>query len=202
MRLALTGDANDYVGKGLGGGEIVVRPPEYARYRAGESTLMGNTVLYGATGGYLWAAGQAGERFAVRNSGATAVIEGVGDHGCEYMTGGNVVVLGRTGRNFGAGMTGGVAYVWDAQEQFAGRVNTELVAIERVDAESLQELRNLIARHVELTGSRRGRDILHAWERTSQQFWRVAPKVVAAKATTATTVTEAIPTAEVAVPAR
>ncbi len=183
MHLALTGEANDYVGKGLGGGEIVVRAPEHARYRPSESTLIGNTVLYGATGGTLWAAGQAGERFAVRNSGATAVVEGVGDHGCEYMTGGLVVVLGRTGRNFGAGMTGGRAFVWDPQDEFPGRVNGELVCCDRLaDAATLQELRQLIARHVELTSSRRGRDLLHAWERTSAQFWQVVPKVATAPA--------------------
>jgi len=177
MRLELTGEANDYVGKGLGGAEIVVRPPEYARYRAGDSTLLGNTVLYGATGGSLWAAGQAGERFAVRNSGATAVVEGVGDHGCEYMTGGRVLVLGKTGRNFGAGMSGGRAYIWDPENIFPSRVNRDMVDVERVtDPETLAEIRDLLVRHLGLTGSRRGRDLLHAWERTSAQFWQVIPK--------------------------
>jgi glutamate synthase (ferredoxin) len=178
MQLELTGEANDYVGKGLGGGEIIVRAPEHARYRTGDSTLIGNTVLYGATSGTLWAAGQAGERFAVRNSGATAVVEGVGDHGCEYMTGGLVVVLGRTGRNFGAGMTGGRAYVWDPKGEFQGRVNGDLVRCNRVaDPATLAELHALILRHVQLTGSKRGRDLLHLWERTAGQFWQVLPKV-------------------------
>jgi glutamate synthase domain-containing protein 3 len=196
MRLELTGEANDYVGKGLGGGEIVVRTPEHARYRPSESALIGNTVLYGATGGQLFAAGQAGERFAVRNSGATAVVEGVGDHGCEYMTGGLIVVLGRTGRNFGAGMTGGRAFVWDPSEEFPKRINGDLVRYERPeDPETLDELHELIARHVELTGSRRGRDLLHGWERTSGQFWQVVPKAVPL-ATASTSALETVPTAE------
>ena len=202
VRLELTGEANDYVGKGLGGGEIVVRAPEHARYRPGDSTLVGNTVLYGATGGTLWAAGQAGERFAVRNSGATAIVEGVGDHGCEYMTGGLVVVLGRTGRNFGAGMTGGRAYVWDTGDEFPSRVNGDLVRYERVeDPATMEELRGLIGRHVELTGSRRGRDLLHGWERTSRQFWQVVPKGAPAAApavSQSTTEIETAPTAPVA----
>ncbi len=181
MRLELTGEANDYVGKGLGGGELILRAPEHARYRPSESSLMGNTVLYGATGGELWAAGQAGERFAVRNSGATAVIEGLGDHGCEYMTGGLVLVLGRTGRNFGAGMTGGRAYIWDAKDEFPERVNGDLVRCERVEApEILAQLRALIEGHLDRTGSRRARDLLHSWERTMRQFWQVVPKVVPA----------------------
>ena len=192
MRLELTGEANDYVGKGLGGGEIILRAPDHARYRTHDSVLMGNTVLYGATGGSLWAAGQAGERFAVRNSGATAVVEGVGDHGCEYMTGGLVLVLGRTGRNFGAGMTGGRAYIWDPQDVFPGRVNGELVRCDRVeDLDTLVEIRDLIARHVERTGSKRGRDLLHLWSRTARQFWQVTPKVVPV-GKTATNVTEVV----------
>jgi glutamate synthase domain-containing protein 3 len=197
MRFDLTGEANDYVGKGLGGGEIVVRAPDYARYRPAESSLMGNTVLYGATGGTLFAAGQAGERFAVRNSGATAVVEGLGDHGCEYMTGGVVAVLGRTGRNFGAGMTGGRAYVWDPQEQFPARMNPDLVRYERIEDETaLAELHDLITQHVELTGSRRGRDLLHGWERTQHQFWVVLPKTAVKNADITATAAETIPVAE------
>ena len=118
LRLILSGEANDYVGKGMSGGEIVVRPPPEHRFAAHENSIVGNTCLYGATGGLLYANGRAGERFAVRNSGAVAVVEGVGDHGCEYMTGGTVVVLGRTGKNFGAGMTGGFAYVLDLEDRF------------------------------------------------------------------------------------
>ncbi len=197
MRFDLTGEANDYVGKGLGGGEIVVRAPAYARYRPAESSLMGNTVLYGATGGTLFAAGQAGERFAVRNSGATAVVEGLGDHGCEYMTGGVVAVLGRTGRNFGAGMTGGRAYIWDPKDQFPARMNGDLIRCERIeDKSALAELHDLITQHVELTGSRRGRDLLHAWERTQHQFWLVVPKTVDKNAPIVATAEEVIPVVE------
>jgi glutamate synthase domain-containing protein 3 len=128
LSLWLTGAANDYVGKGLGGGEIVMRPPEEARFVPHQNVILGNTALYGATAGKLFAAGVAGERFGVRNSGATAVIEGAGEHCCEYMTGGCVVVLGETGRNFGAGMTGGQAYVYDVNENFERRYNGELIA--------------------------------------------------------------------------
>ena len=128
---ALRGETNDYAGKGLSGGIIAVRPPETALFRAEENMIVGNTVLYGATSGRAFFRGLAGERFAVRNSGAYAVVEGVGDHGCEYMTGGRVVVLGPTGRNFAAGMSGGIAYVYDVDRGFAGRCNTELVDLER-----------------------------------------------------------------------
>ena len=128
LSLRLVGQANDYVGKGLAGGEIVIRPPDEAAYVWHHNVILGNTALYGATGGELYAAGRAGERFAVRNSGARAVVEGVGDHGCEYMTGGAVVVLGKTGRNFGAGMTGGVAYVYDNHDMLTARANQQLVA--------------------------------------------------------------------------
>ena len=133
LSLRLVGQANDYVGKGLAGGEIVIRPPEEARYVWHHNVILGNTALYGATGGELYAAGRAGERFAVRNSGARAVVEGVGDHGCEYMTGGAVVVLGQTGRNFGAGMTGGVAYVYDNHDMLTARANQQLVSLRRVE---------------------------------------------------------------------
>ena len=179
--LVLDGDANDYVGKGLGGGEIVVRPPVDAPYVAAESTIVGNTVLYGATGGTLWAAGQAGERFAVRNSGALAVVEGVGDHGCEYMTGGLVVVLGATGRNFGAGMTGGRAYVLDEDGSFLRKLNDELVRAEALqEAWQVDELRAIIAQHVEHTGSARGRDLLARWNEVCDLFWHVVPLSLAA----------------------
>ncbi len=136
LHLYLEGDANDYVGKGMAGGRIVLHPPPNTRFRCGESVIMGNTCLYGATGGHLYAAGLAGERFAVRNSGAVVVVEGVGDHGCEYMTGGVVVVLGAAGLNFGAGMTGGFAFVLDRENRFFDHCNHELVDLHRVDTEA------------------------------------------------------------------
>ncbi|MDQ1301922.1 MAG: hypothetical protein QG637_1844, partial [Chloroflexota bacterium] len=176
LHLRLTGQANDYVGKGLGGGEIIIRPPEAARYVWHHNVILGNTALYGATGGELYAAGQAGERFAVRNSGARAVVEGVGDHGCEYMTGGAVVVLGKTGRNFGAGMTGGVAYVYDNHDRMTTHTNQELVCLRRVvRAEDRAELRTLLQRHLDRTGSPRACAILDDWDAQIQLFWRIAP---------------------------
>jgi glutamate synthase domain-containing protein 2/glutamate synthase domain-containing protein 1/glutamate synthase domain-containing protein 3 len=168
----LTGTANDYVGKGLGGGRIAIRPPADD---AGDPVLAGNTVLYGATGGELFLAGRAGERFAVRNSGATAVVEGAGDHLCEYMTGGTVVALGPVGGNVGAGMSGGELFVHDTAGTLPGRLNAELVAAERPDALKLTRLRELVARHVELTGSAVGAALLADWERAVARFWRVAP---------------------------
>ncbi|TMI83085.1 MAG: glutamate synthase large subunit, partial [Bacillati bacterium ANGP1] len=164
MRLRLVGEANDYVGKGMTGGEIVITPPEPLRAAASRHVIMGNTVLYGATGGRLFAAGRAGERFAVRNSGAVAVVEGVGDHGCEYMTGGTVVVLGDTGRNFGAGMTGGSAFVLDEQGTFERRLNPALVTAGRVsDPGDAAHLRDLVMAHREATGSPRAAEILEEW---------------------------------------
>jgi glutamate synthase domain-containing protein 3 len=176
MRLVLEGEANDCVGKGMGGGEIVIRPPAGSRFPSHENAIVGNTVLYGATGGTLFAAGRAGERFAVRNSGATAVVEGVGDHGCEYMTAGCVAVLGETGRNFGAGMTNGTAFVYDEADEFAKRYNGELVRIARVDGEAdAARLRGLLVRHLEATGSRRAADLLAGWEAALPRFWKVIP---------------------------
>jgi glutamate synthase domain-containing protein 2/glutamate synthase domain-containing protein 3 len=162
MQLVLEGEANDYVGKGLNGGTLVVKPFRQARYRgAGHlNMILGNTVLYGATDGMLFAAGQAGDRFAVRNSGACAVVEGVGNHGCEYMTGGVVAVLGRAGRNFGAGMSNGVAYVFDEAGDFAGRLNHELVVLGELDADDASLLALLLEAHVAHTGSARGRWLL------------------------------------------
>src|SRR5690349_25071400 len=141
MTLVLEGDANDYVGKGLSGGVLAIQPSRAATFHAEEQVIVGNTVLYGATSGRAFFNGRAGERFAVRNSGATAVVEGVGDHGCEYMTGGLVVVLGTTGRNFGAGMSGGVAYVYDPDVQFQARCNLAMVALEPLLSTGEQELR-------------------------------------------------------------
>ncbi|MCH8994226.1 MAG: glutamate synthase large subunit [Chloroflexi bacterium] len=176
LRLILTGEANDYVGKGLGGGEVALRPPPDASFVACDNVIMGNTVLYGATGGSLFAAGRAGERFAVRNSGAKAVVEGVGDHGCEYMTEGIVVILGETGRNFGAGMSNGIAYVLDAHGDFASKLNPEMLALARLTAdEDIEVVQALIQRHVQLTESKRGQEILEDWERYRPLFWKVAP---------------------------
>ncbi|MCS7221089.1 MAG: glutamate synthase large subunit [Anaerolineae bacterium] len=177
MRLLLIGDANDYVGKGMSGGEIAIRPPATVTYPWHEAAIVGNTVLYGATGGALYVAGRAGERFAVRNSGAVAVVEGVGDHGCEYMTGGAVVILGETGWNFGAGMTGGVAYVFDPPGRFRVRYNPELIfAVQLKPGAEAERVRELIQRHLELTGSPRAREILEHWDECLGQFWAVHPK--------------------------
>ncbi len=177
LHLTLIGEANDYVGKGLGGGEIVIMPPEEAMFVPYQNVILGNTALYGATGGRLFAAGVAGERFGVRNSGAEAVVEGTGDHCCEYMTGGTVVVLGETGRNFGAGMTGGQAYVYDIDENFQRRYNPELIAIRRLRGNGDDvKVRALIQAHLEKTGSLRAKTILDDWETHRQFFWHVAPQ--------------------------
>ena len=180
LNLNLVGDANDYVGKGMAGGRITIRPPENVRYIARETSIIGNTCLYGATGGQLFAAGRAGERFAVRNSGATSVIEGAGDHCCEYMTDGVVVVLGRTGVNFGAGMTGGFAYVLDIDRDFVDRYNHELIDIHRIAPESMEahlhHLRSLIMAHIEATDSEWGELILDDYRTFLPKFWLVKPK--------------------------
>lgn len=176
--LTLTGDANDYVGKGMAGGRIVIRPPQGSAFLSHEATIAGNTCLYGATGGKLFAAGRAGERFAVRNSGAISVVEGIGDNGCEYMTGGIVCVLGKTGVNFGAGMTGGFAYILDTDGDFHKRINKELVEMLNVADYSIHEehLRGLIMEHAQLTHSSRAEEILANWEKFAKQFVLVKPK--------------------------
>lgn len=180
LRFELEGEANDYVGKGMAGGRIVLRPPTGARYVAHETPILGNTCLYGATGGELYAAGRAGERFGVRNSGATAVVEGAGDHCCEYMTGGVVAVLGRTGLNFGAGFTGGMAYVLDTERDFVDRYNHELIDILRISADGFEHhrshLRDLLDTHAELTGSVWARRILDEMRDYMGKFWLVKPK--------------------------
>ncbi|MEL7448882.1 MAG: glutamate synthase large subunit [Pseudomonadota bacterium] len=180
LHLHLTGDANDYVGKGMAGGKIVLRPPEGASYVARDTVIMGNTCLYGATGGELYANGRAGERFAVRNSGATAVIEGAGDHCCEYMTGGVAAVLGRTGINFGAGMTGGFAYVLDLERDFVDRYNHALIDIHRITPESMESnlhhLQGLIRAHVAHTGSAWAQEILDDFRTYLGKFWLVTPR--------------------------
>ncbi|HWT16744.1 MAG TPA: glutamate synthase large subunit [Patescibacteria group bacterium] len=180
LNLYLEGDANDYVGKGMADGKIVIRPPTDARFIARETPIIGNTCLYGATGGELYAAGRAGERFAVRNSGAVAVVEGAGDHCCEYMTGGVVVVLGRVGMNFGAGFTGGFAYVLDTDRDFVDRYNHELIDILRLSPEGmehhLQHLQRLVRRHVFETESAWGRTLLTEYRDFLGKFWLVKPK--------------------------
>jgi glutamate synthase domain-containing protein 2/glutamate synthase domain-containing protein 1/glutamate synthase domain-containing protein 3 len=181
VELVLEGEANDYVGKGLGGGRIVIRPPADD---AGEPVLLGNTALYGATAGELFVAGRAGERFAVRNSGATAVVEGVGDHACEYMTGGTVVVLGPTGANLGAGMSGGRCFVLDVDGGVLARVNRQLVEAGRPSRSELSEVAELLREHVAVTGSVLGRRLLDDWEATGRLLWRIAPSSEGERATT------------------
>jgi glutamate synthase (NADPH/NADH) large chain len=201
VNFVLEGEGNDYVGKGLSGGRIVVRPPAAFRGETQDNIIVGNTVLYGATDGEAYLSGVGGERFAVRNSGATAVVEGVGDHGCEYMTGGTVVVLGQTGRNFGAGMSGGFAYVYDVDGKFASRCNMAQVALEPLPAEKAAAdasefgedteygavdlrhlnmhdedlLKELIAKHVEWTGSQHAKSMLDHWDRHRAKFIKVMP---------------------------
>ncbi len=181
LRLTLIGEANDYVGKGMSGGEIVIRPPGESYFEWSHNVIIGNTVMYGATGGTLLAAGRAGERFCVRNSGGVAVVEGVGDHGCEYMTAGVVVVLGEVGRNFAAGMTGGVAFVFDELGDFQTRCNRELVELVRVAEHDSQNLRALVERHYEMTSSPRARQLLSDWERERSLFWQVVTQAEAAR---------------------
>jgi glutamate synthase (ferredoxin) len=176
MNLHLEGEANDYVGKGINGGEIVIVPPAEANYEASENVIIGNTCLYGATGGYLYANGRAGERFAVRNSKGIAVVEGAGDHCCEYMTGGLILVLGSVGRNVGAGMTGGLAYFLDEEGNFEAKVNPEIVKIQRIcTPEGEQQLKDLITNHVQKTGSKKGQLILANWANYLPKFWQVVP---------------------------
>jgi glutamate synthase domain-containing protein 3 len=176
VTLELEGDANDYVGKGLSGGRLVIYPPREATFVPEENIIVGNVCLYGATSGTAFFRGRAAERFAVRNSGASAVIEGVGDHGCEYMTGGRVVVLGPTGRNFAAGMSGGVAYVWDPEERFLENCNLGMVELERMEAEEdIDDLKQLIELHQNETASTVAADILDRWDETLPQFIKVMP---------------------------
>jgi glutamate synthase (NADPH/NADH) large chain/glutamate synthase (ferredoxin) len=176
ITLILEGESNDYLGKGLSGGKIVVFPPKSAIFSPEDTILIGNTSLYGATQGEAYFYGMAGERFAVRNSGVRAVIEGTGDHGCEYMTGGVVVVLGRTGRNFAAGMSGGVAFVLDELDQFQSRCNLGMVELEKVrTAEDKKQLHEMITSHFLYTGSRKAKQVLDAWDTTLPKFVKVMP---------------------------
>jgi glutamate synthase domain-containing protein 3 len=177
MTFSIEGDANDYVGKGLSGGKIIVFPPAGSAFKPEENIIIGNVALYGATGGEAYINGMAGERFAVRNSGASAVVESVGDHGCEYMTGGRVVILGAVGRNFGAGMSGGVAYVFDEGGQLAALVNPHMVEIEALeDAEDIAEVRALIKKHFAHTKSERARRMLDGWDASLPRFVKIIPK--------------------------
>jgi glutamate synthase (ferredoxin) len=170
----------------MAGGVVAVRPAERSRFVWHENVIAGNTILYGATGGELFLAGRAGERFAVRNSGATAVVEGVGDHGCEYMTGGTVVILGSTGYNFGAGMTGGVAYVLDTEDKLPIRHNGQLIQLDRLNEQEEMEVQQLLRRHLEITSSPRAADVLEHWDSYRAQFWRAMPREAVAKIEAAT----------------
>jgi len=176
VTLELEGDANDYVGKGLSGGRVIIYPPRNSTFEAEENIIVGNVVLYGATSGEAYFRGRAAERFCVRNSGAHTVIEGVGDHGCEYMTGGRVVILGPTGRNFAAGMSGGIAYVYDDDNDFITRCNLGMVVLEKVEtAEDTAELKGLIERHQDKTGSSVAARILESWDESLPKFVKVMP---------------------------
>ena len=191
LEMRLEGDANDYVGKGMTGGKLVIRPPQGSRFVSHETAIIGNTCLYGATGGTLFAAGRAGERLGVRNSGATAVVEGTGDHCCEYMTGGQVVVLGSAGHNFGAGMTGGFAYVLDLERTFVDRYNHELVDIHRIDTEAMEmyqsHLLDVLADYVQETGSEWGQELIEEFYDYRGRFWLVKPKAASLNSLLAST---------------
>jgi glutamate synthase (NADPH/NADH) large chain/glutamate synthase (ferredoxin) len=178
MNVTLVGDANDYVGKGMAGGRIVIHPDPHVTYRWDHNSIVGNTVLYGATGGEAYFAGASGERFAVRNSGVRAVVEGVGDHGCEYMTGGHVVVLGKTGRNFAAGMSGGIAWILDEERKFKRMCNDGMVDLEQVSLETdeVEVLKELITSHAKLTGSAKAKQLLTSWEANLKKFVKVFPR--------------------------
>jgi glutamate synthase (ferredoxin) len=177
ITLELEGDSNDYIAKGLSGGKVIVYPSKQATFVPEDNIVIGNVALYGATSGEAYFRGVAGERFAVRNSGAMAVVEGVGDHGCEYMTGGRVVVLGRTGRNFAAGMSGGIAFVLDVTGTFSTRCNREMVDLEPLESvEDVELVRGLIQRHIAATGSDHAARILDAWRHMSTLFVKIMPR--------------------------
>jgi glutamate synthase (ferredoxin) len=169
------GDVNDYCAKGLSGGRVIVYPPRDATFKAEENIVAGNVVLYGATSGEVFLRGIAGERFCVRNSGAHAIVEGVGDHGCEYMTGGRSIILGESGRNFAAGMSGGIAYVLDETGHFPNLVNREMVELEEPTAEDLDYIHGMVRRHIEYTGSTRGQFVIENWDRMAGKFVKIMP---------------------------
>ncbi|MGB3779305.1 MAG: glutamate synthase subunit alpha, partial [Tunicatimonas sp.] len=176
LRLELEGEANDYFGKGLSGSELIVYPHRTATFVAEQNMIIGNVAFYGATGGEAFIRGLAGERFAVRNSGVQAVVEGIGDHGCEYMTGGTVVVLGKTGRNFAAGMSGGMAFIYDPDQTFAQHCNQELVDLETPSEEDVALLFQMISKHYHRTDSSVAKNLLRDWEQTHPHFVKVMPR--------------------------
>lgn len=175
IKFELEGEANDYFGKGLSGGKLIVYPSQHATFKPSENIIIGNVAFYGATSGESYINGMAGERFCVRNSGAKTVVEGVGDHGCEYMTGGLAIILGKTGRNFAAGMSGGIAYVYDTDKTFAKNVNMEMVEFEQLENEDLETLKFYIERHYNYTNSNVAKNILENWEETIHCFVKVMP---------------------------
>jgi glutamate synthase (ferredoxin) len=176
LTFTVEGNTNDYLGKGLSGAKLIVKKPAKATFVAENNIIVGNVCLFGAIEGQAFINGIAGERFAVRNSGATAVVEGVGDHGCEYMTGGKVVVLGRTGRNFAAGMSGGIAYIYDPEHKFKnGLCNTETIEFETIEGIEAEELKQLIEKHVLYTNSSRGTELLNNWDASLNDFVKVMP---------------------------
>ena len=173
----IKGNSNDYLGKGLSGATLSVRKPKEASFKSNENVIIGNVALYGATDGEAYINGIGGERFCVRNSGAKAVVEGIGDHGCEYMTGGRVVVLGQVGRNFAAGMTGGTAYVFDLEADFKEKVNSEMVELDYLtETEDEIMVKQMIKDHLKYTGSDRAAEILNNWQKFRKQFIRVMPR--------------------------
>jgi len=176
VTLELEGDANDYFGKGLSGAKLIVYPDKRSNFVPEENIVIGNVAFYGATAGKAFIRGKAGERFAVRNSGATAVVEGVGDHGCEYMTGGTVLILGKTGRNFAAGMSGGIAYIYDLQNSFKENCNQEMVDLETTDTEDLHVIEQLLREHVAYTQSAVANFLLNDLENQKQHFIKVFPR--------------------------
>jgi glutamate synthase (NADPH/NADH) large chain len=172
----LEGEANDYVGKGLSGAQLAIYPSEKATFSAADNIIVGNVALYGATSGEVFIHGMAGERFAVRNSGATTVVEGIGDHGCEYMTGGRALILGETGRNFAAGMSGGIAWVYNPNGTFAENCNTEMVDLDPLSIKDEEEILTLLRKHIQLTGSKVAQELLNNWKEASGKFVKVYPK--------------------------
>ena len=175
VELSLVGASNDYIGKGLSGGRIIVKVPENVSFDSGKNIIVGNTTFYGAIDGEAYINGTAGERFCVRNSGANVVIEGVGDHGCEYMTGGRAVILGNIGRNFAAGMSGGIAYIWDSEKKSQENINMEMVEIESLDEEAFQEVHTMISNHYKYTSSKRSFYILNDWQKEKKHFIKIIP---------------------------
>ena len=177
MTFSIAGDANDYVGKGLSGGKIIIYPPAGSTFVPTENIIIGNVAFYGATSGEAYICGMAGERFCVRNSGVNAVVESVGDHGCEYMTGGRVVVLGPAGRNFAAGMSGGIAYVLDERGDFPTRINRQMVEVEKLESPAeIAEVRAMVEKHLAYTKSSRARQVLDAWDGMVPRFVKIMPK--------------------------